>query len=210
MTIATEPVDTFNFKYVALGTTICTIAYMLMHALVHKVSTVFNPKYRAYDRADAAEYRQYVVSPMHSLLAVMFATVTMFFMCGSNDDGLITVFNEFECLDQVRYWHYWAIMNTCGFFLTDFGYSFFVVKRNESLDVQMYVHHTLGFVTFFATIPFNNYMTVFGVMLLFVEVSSTYISLRWLLFAHDKGRGTCATLNSVAIFLAFLLGRVIF
>ena len=128
--LATEPVQSLQYRYVILGTAIWTVAYFIMHAVTHKLAQTFNSKYRAYDTKDRAEYRQYVVSPIHSLSAVMFSLGAMFLVCG----GTSNVFNDFECFDQVRYWHLWALTNTCGFFIVDFGYSAFVVKRHNELD----------------------------------------------------------------------------
>jgi hypothetical protein len=34
-----------------------------------------------------------------------------------------------------------------------------------------------------------DYKVVFGVMLLFTEISTTYIAMRWLFYKHDMARG---------------------
>ena len=55
-----------------------------------------------------------------------------------------------------------------------------------------------------------NFTVVFGVMLLFVEVSTPFICIRWLIYAHEAEGSKWNTLNSVVIFCTFLSGRLIF
>ena len=71
-------------------------------------------------------------------------------------------------------------------------------------------HHVIAFMTFVGTLAFMNWTVVFGVMLLFVEVSTTYICIRWLLYTHKQHRTVCHTINALTIFLTFLLGRLVF
>ena len=47
-------------------------------------------------------------------------------------------------------------------------------------------------------------------MLLFVEVSTTYICLRWILYTHKLNRTICNTLNAFVIFLTFFFGRLVY
>ena len=55
-----------------------------------------------------------------------------------------------------------------------------------------------------------DFMVVFGVMLLFTEISTTYVSMRWLLYKHDMGKGPLYAINAVAMFVVFLFGRLIY
>lgn len=81
-----------------------------------------------------------------------------------------------------------------------------------------------------------DFCTVFGVMLLFIEVSTPFVSLRWLIFTHGKhycrehghdavpeqqlARGekvecTCSAskwygINALLAFVAFLFGRILY
>lgn len=71
-------------------------------------------------------------------------------------------------------------------------------------------HHVIAFFTFVGTLAFMNFTVVFGVMLLFVEVSSAYIALRWLLYTHKLNRTVWNTVNAVVIFVTFLFGRLVF
>ena len=71
-------------------------------------------------------------------------------------------------------------------------------------------HHIIAFVTFVGTLAFMNWTVVFGVMLLFVEISTTYLSVRWLLYTHKKHRTVCHTINAIICFLTFLVGRLVF
>lgn len=71
-------------------------------------------------------------------------------------------------------------------------------------------HHSIAFATFISTLVFMNWTVVFGVILLFVEVSTTYICLRWILYTHRQHRTTCHTVNAVFVFFSFLFGRLVF
>ena len=69
------------------------------------------------------EYRTYIISPIHAVAAVLMSTYAMWFVCG---DGK-TVFNSYECINTVRYVHIWATLHTCGYFITDFFWVYFII-----------------------------------------------------------------------------------
>ena len=64
--------------------------------------------------------------------------------------------------------------------------------------------------TFYQTLYFMDFMIVFGVMLLFIEVSTIFISFRWLLFTHGHGDSMIYKINGLVSFFVFFLGRVIY
>ena len=64
--------------------------------------------------------------------------------------------------------------------------------------------------TFYQTLYFMDFMVVFGVMLLFIEVSTIFVSFRWLLFTHGHGDSHLYKVNALISFVMFLIGRVIF
>jgi len=51
-------------------------------------------------------------------------------------------------------------------------------------------------------------MVVFGVLLLFTEVSTVFLSLRWLLHTHGMGESKWYAVNALAMFFSFLTCRV--
>ena len=55
-----------------------------------------------------------------------------------------------------------------------------------------------------------DFMVVFGVMLLFQEVSTTYVSMRWLLYKHKLDKTTAYNINGLIAFLTFLVFRLIY
>lgn len=55
-----------------------------------------------------------------------------------------------------------------------------------------------------------DFMVVFGVMLLFMEVSTTYVSLRWLLFTHKMAESPWYAVNALLMFFSFLIGRLVY
>ena len=53
-----------------------------------------------------------------------------------------------------------------------------------------------------------DFMVVFGVMLLFQEASTVFVSLRWPLYKHKMNDTTAYNINALAAFLSFLVLRV--
>lgn len=113
-------------------------------------------------------------------------------------------------MDTPRYLHIWALVNTCGYFVADTFCLVVIIRSFTTNDKHMIGHHIIAFVTFVGTLAFMNWTVVFGVMLLFVEISTTYLSVRWLLYTHKKHRTVCHTINAIICFLTFLLGRLVF
>lgn len=120
------------------------------------------------------------------------------------------MFNSDECINTVRYIHIWALIHTCGYFIVDFFFIFFVIKGNSALDYQTYAHHIIAVCTFYQTLYFMDVMVVFGVMLLFMEISTVFVSLRWLLFTHGYSHTKWYVANAICMFFTFLLGRLIY
>ena len=130
----------------------------------------------------------------------------MLYICGGNQ----TVFNSDECINTVRYIHIWALIHTCGYFFVDFIFIFFVIKGDTALDYQTYAHHIVAIATFYQTLYFMDFMVVFGVMLLFMEISTIFLSLRALLFTHGLQQSKWYAANVVLLFLTFLFGRLFY
>lgn len=122
----------------------------------------------------------------------------------------MTVFNSPECFNTARNFHVLALLHTCAYFFIDFAYTAFVVREHSELDKQMYVHHLLSMFSLYLTFVFMNWLVVFSVMMMFTEISSTYVCLRWLFYTHNLQDSIYNLANAVAIFLSFLFGRLIF
>jgi len=57
------------------------------------------------------------------------------------------------------------------------------------LEKQNLVHHFLGYFFMYLTQWPNNYTLVLGVVLLFMESTTPFVSGRWLLFEHGVSGG---------------------
>ena len=79
---------------------------------------------------ERTEYRTWALGPVHSTIAVFLSVIAMFFICG---DGK-TVFNNDECMNTVRYLHVWCLNHTCGYFISDLFYSYFIVGGTSAID----------------------------------------------------------------------------
>mmetsp|Transcript_4799 Transcript_4799/g.3294 ORF Transcript_4799/g.3294 Transcript_4799/m.3294 type:complete len:183 (+) Transcript_4799:232-780(+) len=153
-----------------------------------------------------AEYRAYTVSPIHCLIACSLSLWGMFWVC--EDDQ--TVFNDFECLNTPRNIHIWCLVHSASYFLVDLVVWGLMRRGTATDDKQMYVHHVLSFVTFYMTICLMNFTTVFGTMLVFIEISTSFMAFRWLLFKHGHGKSTIAAVNSLVFLILFFLSRIVF
>ena len=192
----------YYFKY-----TILTLAYFMASTIaIHYICMRYNKVYQDMGSLKKHEYRLYYGSIQHAIVAVAFSTISMWYICG---DGK-TVFNNDECMNTVRYIHIWALLHTCAYFMFDFTWLFFVLQASSPLDYQTYAHHIIATTTFYQTLYFMDFMTVFGTMLLFVEVSTVFVSMRWLLFTHRLSESKWYGINALMMFFSFLIVRVIF
>ena len=69
-------------------------------------------------------------------------------------------------------------------------------------------HHALGAFVFYETLLFMDFCVVFGTMLLFTEVSSIFMSIRYFLYVHDMSSTMWYYGNVVVMFLVYLIGRL--
>ena len=194
--------EMYYFKF-----TILSLAYFFAFSLA--IHLIANRRTRVYSEMTPVKqtlYRSYILSIAHAIGCVILSTISMFYICS---DGK-TVFNSDECINTPRYIHIWALLHTCGYFLMDFFFMFFIVQGNTALDYQTYAHHLVATATFYQTLYFMDFMVVFGVMLLFIEVSTIFVSFRWLLFTHGHGDSQLYKVNALISFVMFLLGRVVF
>jgi hypothetical protein len=130
----------------------------------------------------------------------------MFNACGGDK----TTFNDFECMDTPRNLHMVCVCHSGAYFLVDTGIMFFMSPNIKDVldDIQMYSHHILSVFNFYATLAFMNYTVVFGVIMLFTEISTLFICIRWFMYTHGHGASIFAAVNTVFIFLSFLTCRL--
>ena len=195
-----------EFDHIILVTGYACVLYIILHLLIHWLMTYWSTRYYKMTRAKQGEYRAYAISPFHSCTSCTFAVLAMFYVCPNG----ATVFNNEECIDTPRYIHIWGVVNSSAYFVVDLLNTVIIIREFSTYDIQMIVHHIISVVTFLGTLVFMNFTVVFGVMLLFVEVSTTYICIRWLLYTHRLHRTCCQTVNTILCFLTFLLGRLIY
>lgn len=80
----------------------------------HLTFILCNKRYQKLDNTKQGEYRSNVMSPIHAISSVIFATLSMFSVC---EEG--NVFTNETCFSTARYLHIWALVNTCGYFVQD-------------------------------------------------------------------------------------------
>ena len=142
---ATKAPANDNWYYVRYS--LLAIAYFFtLHFLIHQYYNRYrNQVYISMNTQKQTEYRTYILSIMHAIVCVYLSATAMWNIC---EDGK-TVFDSQECMMTVRYIHVWALLHTCGYFLTDFFFLFFVIKGDSALDYQTYAHHLVAVTTFY-------------------------------------------------------------
>ena len=177
-----------------------------VHLVIHLIAMyIGSPTYVDRTMAKKTEYRTNVVSITHSTGCMILCTWGCFFVCGEGKN----VFNDDQCINTVRYVHVWALLHTCSYFILDAWILCFVVKGFAPLDLQTYAHHLILALTFYQTLFFMDYMCVFGVMLLYMEISTIFMNMRTLLFHHGMQNTLGYAINSLAFFFAFM-ARVVY
>jgi hypothetical protein len=135
----------------------------------------------------------------------------MNWVCGTDENSVrLTVFNSEECIETVRNIHLFALFHTCGYFWVDFYFAAVVRRGMTSFDIQMHVHHLVSIATFYITLCFYNFAIIMGVLFLFMEISTIFISFRWFFYEHGMDKSLIAIVNAVVGSMAFLFGRLTF
>ena len=140
----------------------------------------------------------------HSAGCVLISTLAIWYVCPGEE----TVFNSEHCLNTVRHIHIWSLLHTCGYFLSDFLVIWFLIKGDTTLDIQTLWHHALGAFVFYETLLFMDFCVVFGTMLLFTEISTFFLAIRYFLYTHDLSQSFWYYSNVVVTFFVFLIGRL--
>ena len=193
-------------SYYFWGTVIMIGYWYIVLSVLDKVFMKHNSIYRGEDRKGKALYLSYVQSSIHALVSCLLATIGMFFVCGDGKN----VFNSDSCINTPKYIHIWALLHSTSYFIYDFLVQWFIVEGSAPIDYQTYAHHLVAAGTFYQTLYFMDFMVVFGVMLLFIEVSTIFVSVRWLLYKHHMSKSPLYAINAIMMFLFFLFGRLIY
>lgn len=151
------------------------------------------------------EYRSYLLSPSHSTTAVILSILGTFDSCSEGN-----IFTNQECMNTPKFIHIWALQHTCAWFIVDSFFIGVIIRGTSAFDLQMYAHHFVSVFTWYSTLYFMNFTVVIASAILFVEISTIFISFRWLLYTHGQKEAMITQVNTVVSFFAFLIGRFIY
>lgn len=195
--------DIFFF---AIATLFVMCYFGMVHVICHEIFIRYNEKYRSLKETDKHLYKSYVTSILHAIGCVVFATLAIYGVCPGEE----TAFNSPHCVSTVRHLHVWSLLHTCGYFLSDFLVIWFLIKGDTTMDHQTLWHHALGAFVFYETLLFMDFCLVFGTMLLFIECSTIFMSIRYFLYTHDMSNTMWYYANVAVMFLVFLFGRLVY
>ena len=176
-----------------------------MHYGADQFGRKFYVGYKSMKESKKTEYRSYLLSPLHSCTAVLFSILGTYYVC---DEG--TIFTNTTCMNTPKYIHIWALQHTCAWFIVDSFFIGVIIKGTSSFDMQMYAHHFVSVFTWYSTLYFMNFTVVIASAILFVEISTIFVALRWLLYTHNLQHSVFTSVNTVLTFFAFLVGRFIY
>jgi hypothetical protein len=195
-----------DVMWLFFGTLIMFAYFCTWHIVQHEIYLRFNQKYKEMKPETQALYRAYVVSIVHCIGCVIMSYLAMWHVCPGEE----TVFNSEHCMNTVRHIHIWALLHTCGYFINDFFVLKYLIKGDSPLDRQTLWHHLLGAIVYYETLMYMDFCTVFGTMLLFTEISTIFLSIRYLLYTHDMSQSMWYYANVSITFILFLTARLYF
>jgi hypothetical protein len=97
-----------------------------------------------------------------------------------------------------------------AYFSYDFIYCLVIIRNNDKLMMQTYMHHVLGLVGSYSSIYLGSFIGNTGHCTLLTEFSTLFINFRVFLSYHDWKDNPLYMLNGLMILLSFLVFRMIF
>ena len=155
-----------------------TVYFLCVDSFLHYTNLAFNDLYYYMNSKQRVEYRQYMNSLLHCSTSSMFAYLVMFHVCPLPQ----SVFNSHQCLQTTRNIHVYVIAHSCAYFFTDACETLFLRQSFKDYDIQMYVHHIASFLSLASCLILDGFAPVIGVSLLFIEVSTIFVNIRWLFY----------------------------
>ena len=197
------PFFTFEgFLLIVLGS--CAI-FVLNHWGLHLILRLNYPGYNRMPKKEKHEYRLQWNALIHSVFATIFSIYCMFFTCG---DGK-TFFNDEDCRVRARNSQVWCCAFTAGYLLVDTMWVIFKIGLHTPIDRQTLAHHVIGFANYYLAFYKLGFPVTIGAALIFLEVSTPFVCIRWLLFHHGYKGSNLQTANTLALFFFFIFGRVV-
>ena len=187
-------------------TTYFCVYLLCTDSFLHYTNAIFNDLYWHMNSKQRVEYRQYLISTIHASISTSLASISIFYLCAPGQ----TIFNSHECLVTPRNLHIYVIAHSCAYFIVDASLSCFLRQSFTKVDFQMYAHHALSCIGLLTCRALGGFAPVIGVALLFIEVSTIFVNIRWFLYQHGLDRLMIAQMNTVCGAVVFLFGRVTF
>lgn len=106
--------------------------------------------------------------------------------------------------------HLLTMFHTCAFWIFDGWCMAVMIARHTVLDKQLYVHHVLAYVTFYGSLHFLGYVTVSCSLFLMVELTATYLTLRWFSYIYEFNNSIWHKINTGVCAVLFFLVRILY
>ena len=156
------------------------VYFLIQHSVIHVILRMFYPGYTKLNTHDCHEYRMQVNGLVHATLATIFSVYCMFYTC---PDGKTFLNNE-ECRTVARNSHVWTCLFTASYLLVDTVFILAFLGISTPIDKQTLVHHLVGFINYYLAFWQLGFPITIGACLIFLEVSTPFVVIRWLFFHH--------------------------
>ncbi|XP_010536452.1 PREDICTED: transmembrane protein 56 [Tarenaya hassleriana] len=185
------------YTSVVVGIFFCKMVY----DLTELVSSFHFETYAALTKLQRIEWNNRGISTAHAIFITFMALHFVFWSDLFSDhrhDGLV-IFNRSPLSD-------FGLGVSVGYFLADIGIIFWLYPALGGLEYIL--HHTLSGVAVAYSL-FSGEGQLYIYMVLISEVTTPEINLRWYLDTAGMKRSKAYLINGVAIFLAWLVARIL-
>ena len=128
----------------------------------------------------------------------------MFYTC----PGEQNFFNSEECRLYPRNSHVWLCYFTASYLFIDSIFLHIYVGYETPIDRQTMVHHVIGWLNYYIAFWQQDFTVTVGAAFIFLEISTPFVTLRWLFFHHGYKDTLLQHVNTVMLFITFIFGRV--
>ena len=118
--------------------------------------------------------------------------------------------NNQDCREIARNSHVWLIAFTAGYLVLEIFYLLMYMGLQTPIDKQTMIHHVIASLNFYLAFWQLGFPLVIGAVFVFLEISTPFVCIRWLLYHHGKKGSVWQKINTLTLAFFFIGGRLFF
>lgn len=188
------------------------IIVVFLHVFLN-VMSIFSKKFLNYfhlKRSEKYLYVSYMVACFNSTLAIVSSYHGLFFTCKGGNAPLNNIFTNDECMMDLDISQKYGLTMIAAYFTYDFLYCLLIIRNNDKLMLQTYMHHVLGLIGSYSSIHLGSFIGNTGHCTLLTEFSTLFVNFRVFLAYHDWKDNPVYMFNGFMILFSFLIFRMLF